>query len=87
MVNVLEWDSGSGACSPKGRCAMKLSDRNVFKDAVVPGVVNSEVTIDIGGGVTIVSIISKNSVDQLGLKPGSTAYAIIKASNVIVGAD
>lgn len=69
---------------------MKLSARNILKGTVVkvvPGSVNSEVTIRVADGIEIVSIVSKNSVDQLGLKPGAAAYAIIKASNVIVGVE
>jgi molybdopterin-binding protein len=69
---------------------MKLSARNILKGTVVkvvPGSVNSEVTLRLADGVEIVSMISKTSVDQLGLKPGSAAYAIIKASNVILGVD
>jgi molybdopterin-binding protein len=54
---------------------------------VVPGSVNSEVTLRLADGVEIVSMISKTSVDQLGLQPGAAAYAIIKASNVILGVD
>jgi len=69
---------------------MKLSARNILKGTVVkvvPGSVNSEVTIRVADGIEIVSIVSKSSVDQLGLKPGVAAYAIIKASNVILGVD
>jgi len=69
---------------------MKLSARNILKGTVVkvvPGSVNSEVTIRVADGIEIVSMVSKNSVDQLGLKPGVAAYAIIKASNVILGID
>ena len=69
---------------------MKLSARNILKGTVVkvvPGSVNSEVTIRVADGIEIVSMVSKNSVDQLGLKPGVAAYAIIKASNVILGVD
>ena len=69
---------------------MKLSARNVLKGTVVkitPGSINSEVVLKLANGLEIVSIISKESVASLGLKPGATAYAIIKASNVILGAD
>jgi molybdopterin-binding protein len=70
--------------------AMKLSARNIMKGTVVkvvPGSVNAEVTIRIADGLEIVSMVSKTSVEQLGLKPGAAAYAIIKASNVILGVD
>jgi molybdopterin-binding protein len=69
---------------------MKLSARNVLKGTVVkvvPGSVNSEVTVKIAEGIEVVSIVSKESVVKLGLQPGAVAYAIIKASNVILGTD
>ena len=61
---------------------MKLSARNVIK-----GAVNSEVTIEVAGGTQIVSIITNSSVKSLGLKKGKEAYAVIKASNVMVAVD
>ena len=51
------------------------------------GAVNSIVTLDIGGGNIIVSTISCAAVDELGLEVGSDAYAVIKATNVMVGVD
>lgn len=69
---------------------MKLSARNVFKGRVVkvvPGAVNTEVTLKLSGGLEIVSIVSKSSADQLGLKEGAEAFAVIKASNVILAVD
>jgi molybdopterin-binding protein len=69
---------------------MKLTARNVFPGTVVkvvPGSVNAEVTIRIADGVEVVAMVTKASVDSLGLKPGARAYAIIKASNVILGID
>ena len=69
---------------------MKLSARNVLKGKVVkvtPGAVNSEVIIEIANGVQVVSIITKTSADSLGLAPGKTAYAVIKASSVMVAVD
>lgn len=47
----------------------------------------SEVTIDIGGGHHIVSLISTSSVKRLKLKKGSPAIAVIKATEVIVSTD
>ena len=41
--------------------------------------------IDIGNGVVIVSSITNEAVDDLALKPGDEAYAVIKASDVMVG--
>ena len=67
---------------------MKISARNMLKGKVkkvTTGAVNDEVIIELPGGVEIVSIITKASADNLGLTVGKEAYAIIKASNVIVG--
>lgn len=66
---------------------MKLSARNVLKGKVVKvtkGAVNSEVTLELPGGAIIVSIITNASVTSLGLKKGKEAYAVIKASNVMM---
>jgi molybdopterin-binding protein len=54
---------------------------------VKPGAVNTEVILELPGGSEIVSIITKESAEKLGLAPGKEAYAIIKASNVMVGVD
>ena len=69
---------------------MKISARNVFKGKVAeikPGNVNTEVIIDIPGGVQVVALISKDAAANLGLKKGKTAYAVIKASSVMVAVD
>lgn len=69
---------------------MKLSARNQFKGkvaAIKEGSVNGIVTIDIGGGHQIVSTISMDSIKSLGLKVGGEAYAVIKATSVMVGVD
>ncbi len=69
---------------------MKISARNVFKGKVVevkPGNVNTEVIILIPGGMQVVSMISKDSALRLGLKKGRVAYAVIKASSVMVAVD
>jgi molybdopterin-binding protein len=69
---------------------MKISARNILKGKVVKvihGAVNSEVTIELPGGTQLISIITNSSVENLGLTEGKQAYAIIKASNVIVGVD
>jgi len=68
---------------------MKISARNIIKGKVVEikdGAVNSEVVLDIGG-TKIVSIITKESADGLKLKVGGTAYAVVKASNVMIAVD
>jgi molybdopterin-binding protein len=69
---------------------MKLSARNILKGIikqVTPGAVDTEVIIEIAPGVEIASIITKSSAENLGLKVGNPAYAIIKAPNVIIGVD
>ena len=69
---------------------MKLSARNQFKGTVVEiqdGAVHGIVKLDIGGGNIISSVITMASIRELGLKVGGTAYAVIKASNVMVGVD
>jgi molybdopterin-binding protein len=69
---------------------MKISARNILKGKIVKivhGAVNSEVTIELPGGTQLVSIVTNSSVENLGLTEGKEAYAIIKASNVMVGID
>jgi molybdopterin-binding protein len=69
---------------------MKLSARNVLKatvKAITPGAVDSEVVVELAPGIEMVAIITKQSAEKLGLKPGAKAYAIIKASNVMIGVD
>jgi molybdopterin-binding protein len=69
---------------------MRISARNVLKGKIVGiaiGAVNTEVVIELPGGSRIVSIISKVSADKLGLKEGKEAYAVIKASSVMVATD
>jgi len=67
---------------------MKLSARNVLKGKVVgviKGVTTHHVKIDIGHGIVITSSITAEAVKDLKLKKGDEAYAIVKASEVIVG--
>jgi molybdopterin-binding protein len=69
---------------------MKLSARNVLKGKVlkvVKGAVNSEVTLELPGGIQIVSIITNQSVASLKLKKNAEAYAVVKASNVMIAVD
>ena len=69
---------------------MKLSARNQIKGKIVKieeGAVNGIVVIDIGGGNKISSTISMNAIHELGLKEGKEAYAVIKATSVMVGVD
>ena len=69
---------------------MKLSARNVLKGKVkrvVPGMVNAEITVELPSGTEITSIITKTSAENLGLKEGKEIYAVIKASNVLIGTE
>ncbi len=69
---------------------MKLSARNQFKGTVkkiTHGSVNVEVLIEIAPGIQVAAQITETSAATLGLKEGATAYAVIKADNVMVGVD
>lgn len=69
---------------------MKISARNQFKGVVVgiqEGAVNGIVKIDIGGGNIMSATISMNAIRELGLEVGKEAYAIVKATSVMVGID
>ena len=69
---------------------MKLSARNALKGKVKEvktGAVNTEVIVELPGGNEVVSMISRESAEKLGLKPGKEVYAVIKASNVMIGID
>lgn len=69
---------------------MKLSARNILKGTiknVEHGAVNSEVTIQLAGALEVVSIITKDSAERLQLSKGKEVYAVIKASDVMIGAD
>jgi len=69
---------------------MKISARNMLKGRVkkiVTGAVNAEVTIELKNGEEIVSIITNSSVARLGLAEGKEAYAVIKASSVMIAVE
>lgn len=69
---------------------MKLSARNMLPGTIrmiARGAVNAEVTLELAPGLTIVSVITLDAVDSLKLKPGDRAYAVIKASSVMIGVD
>ena len=66
---------------------MKLSARNQLKGtikSVTKGQTTAHVEIDVGGAVVTASITNE-AVDALGLKPGQAAFAVIKASDVMIG--
>jgi molybdopterin-binding protein len=69
---------------------MKISARNCIEGKVVvvkEGPVTTEVTLETPAGEKIVSTITTGSAETLGLKVGAKAYAVIKASNVMVAVD
>ena len=69
---------------------MKLSARNQFKGTVIDiqeGAVNGIVKIDIGGGNVMSATISMNAIKELDLAIGKEAYAVVKATSVMVGID
>jgi molybdate transport system regulatory protein len=67
---------------------MKISARNVLAgkvQKVTKGAVNAEIVLSLQGGETVVAIITNSSVDKLELEAGKSAYAVIKASEVMIG--
>ncbi|WP_448203624.1 TOBE domain-containing protein [Azospirillum sp. sgz302134] len=67
---------------------MKISARNQLKGTVTlvePGPISAKVKIDLGGGNVITSTVTAETVEDLGLKPGDSVVAIIKASDVLIG--
>ncbi|MDR0622910.1 MAG: TOBE domain-containing protein [Treponema sp.] len=69
---------------------MKISARNQLKGkitAVKEGAVNGIVSLDIGGGNNISATISMDAIRELGLRVGGEAYAVIKATSVMIGID
>ena len=69
---------------------MKISARNQFKGTVggiAEGAVNGIVTIDIGSGNIMSATISMNAIKELGLEVGKPAYAVVKATSVMVAVD
>ena len=69
---------------------MKLSARNQLTGTIVEiteGATNGIVKIEVAPGLIVSSSITNAAIEELGLKVGETAYAVIKASNVMVGAD
>jgi molybdopterin-binding protein len=69
---------------------MKLSARNKLKGKIVEvkkGATTTHVRIDIGGGAIVTASITNEAADELKLANGQDAYAVIKASDVMVGVD
>jgi molybdopterin-binding protein len=69
--------------------AMKISARNVLKGTIVEvrkGATTAHVLIDVNGAIVTASITNE-SADELKLAPGKPAFAVIKASDVMVGVE
>jgi molybdopterin-binding protein len=69
---------------------MRISARNVLKGKIkkiIPGAVNSEIILELPGGTELVAVITKESVENLGLKEGKDAFAVVKASSVMVAVE
>jgi molybdopterin-binding protein len=67
---------------------MKLSARNQLKGKVLEvteGATTSHVRVDLGHGVTITASITNEAVADLGLQKGDEAWAVVKASDVMIG--
>src|SRR5260221_7190851 len=69
---------------------MKLSARNKLKGTVVSveeGLITGKVKIDLGNGNVVTSIISREAIEDLQLKVGDVAYAVIKSTEIMIGKD
>jgi molybdopterin-binding protein len=69
---------------------MKISARNMIKGKITAlevGPINAQAVVDIGGGNSITSVITADSVKHLGLDVGSDVYTVIKASEVMLAVD
>lgn len=69
---------------------MRLSARNVIPGTVTrvtEGATTAHVAIDIGNGVTVTASITNEAARELGLEVGKAAFAVVKASDVMVGVE
>ncbi|MCJ2163970.1 MULTISPECIES: TOBE domain-containing protein [unclassified Pseudodesulfovibrio] len=69
---------------------MNVSARNLIPGKIKKinvGMVNAEVVVEAAPGVEIVSVITKDSVERLGLKEGSDVKAMVKATSVMIVTD
>ncbi len=76
--------------SIKENQGMKVSARNAIKGTVktvVPGAVNTEITLEIAPGIEVTAIITKISAEELKISEGKMAYAVIKSSDVLLAVD
>jgi molybdopterin-binding protein len=83
-------NTGPAAHGRKTHTMRKLSARNQIAGtikAVKPGATTTHVTIEVSPSVTITASITNEASEELRLKPGMKATAVIKASDVMVGVD
>lgn len=69
---------------------MKLSARNKFKGKILEvkkGATTAHVRLEIAPGQIVTASITNEAVEELGLKPGGAAIAVIKASDVMIAVD
>ena len=69
---------------------MRISARNILKGKVkrvTHGLVDSEIIVELPGGVEIVSTITKSSADHLGLSQGQVVSAVIEGTDVMIALD
>lgn len=67
---------------------IRLSARNILQGtvtSVATGAVNTEVTLSLAGGTELTSVVTREAIAELGLRPGMAVSAVIKASSVILG--
>jgi molybdate transport system regulatory protein len=77
--------SQAGAQAPSLQVSARNQLRGTVKSVSPEGLL-CEVVLDLGGGNEIVSVITRSSAERLGLRVGSTATALIKSTEVLLGA-
>jgi molybdopterin-binding protein len=78
------------SCGPPRSKVMKISARNQIKGKILDvkkGATTAHIRLEIGPGQIITSSITNEAVDELGLKAGITAFAVIKASEVMIAVE
>ena len=69
---------------------MKLSARNKLKGKITlveEGLITARVKLDLGNGNVVTAIISREAIEDLSLKVGDVAYAVIKSTEIMIGVD
>ena len=85
LDQVLE--SGSDIFQLLRRIGMKVSARNLWSGKVlrvIPGAVNAVVVLELSGGDRLAAMVTRESVEALGLTAGAEAFAMVKATSVII---